>query len=105
MLGWPGQLPARPAWLRRIRAAGGWTRFLSEPRFALVGLRALAAAGRAAKRGTYKLSEELLDFLFPGADQPPEPAAKKKKAEELDAPARPAASVRPRIRPLIREAA
>mmetsp|Transcript_32963 Transcript_32963/g.99299 ORF Transcript_32963/g.99299 Transcript_32963/m.99299 type:complete len:99 (-) Transcript_32963:87-383(-) len=59
----PAQGATRPVanWLERIRV--GWTRYLSEPRYKLVVLRALVAKGRASRRRTE--FEQLFDFLFP----------------------------------------
>ena len=59
----PAQGATRPVanWLERIRH--GWTRYLSEPRYKLVVLRALVAKGRASRRRTE--FEQLFDFLFP----------------------------------------
>ena len=56
------------AWLDRIRA-GGWAHHLSEPRYALAVLRALAARGRPRRRRAELGKEQLSDFLFPG-DRP-----------------------------------
>ena len=60
---------AMAAWLARIRDAGGWTRYLSEPRYRLVVLRELVARNLARRRRADSGKEQLLDFLFPG-DQP-----------------------------------
>ena len=57
-------------WLARISAAGGWTRYLSEPRYAMVALRELVSRERARREREFGGKEKLLDFLFPG-DQPP----------------------------------
>ena len=56
-------------WLERISAAGGWSHYLSEPRYALVIFRELVARGRARRRRVDPGKEQLLDFLFP-CDQP-----------------------------------
>lgn len=61
--------PALAAWLARVREAGGWTRYISEPRYKLVVLRAEAARGLARRRRADLSTEQLLDFLFPG-DRP-----------------------------------
>jgi len=61
------------AWLARIITARGWTYHLSEPRYALVSLRALAAKGLARRPRADVFNGQLLDFLFPGdraRDQP-----------------------------------
>ena len=66
---------ALAAWLVRILAAGSWTRYkqnLSEPRYALVVLRGLAASGRARRERAFDGKELVLDFLFP-SDQPSNP--------------------------------
>mmetsp|Transcript_8334 Transcript_8334/g.24849 ORF Transcript_8334/g.24849 Transcript_8334/m.24849 type:complete len:89 (-) Transcript_8334:70-336(-) len=55
-------------WLARLRTVG-WKRHLSEPRYQLVLLRALAAKGLARRERTFHGTECVLDFLFPG--QPP----------------------------------
>mmetsp|Transcript_6722 Transcript_6722/g.20832 ORF Transcript_6722/g.20832 Transcript_6722/m.20832 type:complete len:118 (+) Transcript_6722:1125-1478(+) len=52
------------AWLARV----GWTCYLSEPRYNLVVLRALAARGLARRRRADSGEEQLLDFLFPGQE-------------------------------------
>ena len=57
------------AWLAQIQQRGSWASYLSEPRYALVVLRALVARGRARRRRADSGKEQLLDFLFPG-DQP-----------------------------------
>ena len=59
--------PTMAAWLLRIHSVG-WSRYLSEPRYKMVVLRALVASKRA-RRERPNLREKLLDFLFPG-DQP-----------------------------------
>mmetsp|Transcript_8761 Transcript_8761/g.26189 ORF Transcript_8761/g.26189 Transcript_8761/m.26189 type:complete len:207 (+) Transcript_8761:214-834(+) len=56
---------ATAAWLARIRA-GGWVRHLSEPRYQLVVLRALAARGDARRERAFYGKEQVLDLLFPG---------------------------------------
>mmetsp|Transcript_19467 Transcript_19467/g.60956 ORF Transcript_19467/g.60956 Transcript_19467/m.60956 type:complete len:130 (-) Transcript_19467:82-471(-) len=56
------------AWLARVQPSG-WTCYLSEPRYNLVVLRALAARGLARRRRADPGEELLLDFLFP-SDQP-----------------------------------
>ena len=54
-------------WLKRIEETG-WTRYLSEPRYALISLAALAAAGRARhRRASIDNNAPLLNFLFPPA--------------------------------------
>ena len=69
-------------WLTRIHV-GSWKRHLSEPRYALVILRAMAAAkGRARRERAFDGKElALLDFLFPAA---PEPADDNTGAEPVD---------------------
>ena len=54
------------AWLSRIQAAGGWTRYFSDPRYKLVVLRELVARARARRRRADAGKEQLLDVLFPG---------------------------------------
>ena len=57
--------PALTAWLRRIRALGGWTKYVSEPRYKLVVLRELSARNRARREREFFGKELVLDFLFP----------------------------------------
>ena len=59
------------AWLARIQEAGGWKRHLSEPRYTLVVLRAIAARGDAWREREFHGKERVLDFLFPGHQPPP----------------------------------
>jgi len=63
-----GGYVAMATWLSRIRRLG-WTRYLSEPRYKLVVLRAMCARGLARRRRADPGEELLLDFLFP-SDQP-----------------------------------
>ena len=62
---------AMTAWLERIQRVG-WKRYLSGPRYKLVGLRLLVARGRAQRQHPFFGKEQLMDLLFPG-DQPPPP--------------------------------
>ena len=75
--------PAMAAWLARILAAGGWTRYISESRYKLVVLRELVARGRARRERVFPFAKEqtplygqehIVDLLFPGdharIDQP-----------------------------------
>ena len=59
----PAQGATRPWQTGWNASASGWTRYLSEPRYKLVVLRALVAKGRASRRRTE--FEQLFDFLFP----------------------------------------
>ena len=63
---------ALAAWLKRIQAHGGWTRYLSLPRYKLVLLRELVARGRARRERALFGKERVLDLLFPG-DQTNQP--------------------------------
>ena len=63
---------AMAAWLERIEVAGGWANYLSEPRYEMVILRALVASGRARRERAFFGKERVLDFLFPGAQPPPQ---------------------------------
>ena len=56
---------ALTAYLGRVHDAGGWARYRAEMRYELLGLRALAVAGRA-RRVASGHDERFLDFLFPG---------------------------------------
>ena len=60
---------AMTAWLARIRAAGSWALYLSQPRYSLLLLRELSASGRARRERAFHGKELVLDLLFPG-DQP-----------------------------------
>ena len=51
-------------WLGEVQALG-WKRFLAEPRYKLVVLRALAARGLVRRQRTFHGKERLLDLLFP----------------------------------------
>ena len=62
---------AMAAWLARVRTVG-WVFYLSQPRYALVVLRRLAARGFARRARAFHGKERVLDFLFPG-DQAPHP--------------------------------
>jgi len=73
------------AWLERVRVAGSWTRFISEPRYNLVVLRALVARERARRQRAFHGKEPVLDFLFP-CHQPPPQANKKSKRHQLCLP-------------------
>mmetsp|Transcript_7736 Transcript_7736/g.22816 ORF Transcript_7736/g.22816 Transcript_7736/m.22816 type:complete len:328 (-) Transcript_7736:37-1020(-) len=57
--------PEMAAWSARIQQAGGWARPLSQPRYALVVLRALVTRGRARRQRAFDGKERVLDFLFP----------------------------------------
>mmetsp|Transcript_21814 Transcript_21814/g.65371 ORF Transcript_21814/g.65371 Transcript_21814/m.65371 type:complete len:121 (+) Transcript_21814:874-1236(+) len=65
------------AWLARIQAVG-WTRHLSQPRYALVLLRALTVRGRAQRRRDLQVNVSFLNFLFPD-DESPQQANKQAK--------------------------
>ena len=65
---------AMTAWLERIQRVG-WKRYLSGPRYKLVGLRLLVARGRAQRQHPFFGKEQLMDLLFPG-DQPLQPTSK-----------------------------
>ena len=75
------------AWLRRMFEAGGWTCYLSEPRYQLVLTRKMAAKGWAQRKRKFSGKDparefrhvRLLDFLFPG-EQPP-PQAKQRRVQ------------------------
>ena len=54
------------AWLARVREAGGWACYTSEPRYQLVLLRELTARGQARRERAFHGKEHLLDLLFPG---------------------------------------
>jgi len=72
------------AWLARIRKAD-WTRHLSEPRYKLVVLRALAVRGLAQRQeGALDGNERLWDFLFPGYAPPPQAKKRKRQARLPD---------------------
>ena len=69
---WPRPAALKMAdWLTRIREAGSWTRYLSEPRYALVVLRNIVARGRARREHGLFGKERVLDFLFPGDQHSP----------------------------------
>ena len=63
--------PEMAAWSARIQQAGGWARPLSQPRYALVVLRALVTRGRARRQRAFDGKERVLDFLFPRAASAP----------------------------------
>ena len=56
---------AMALWLLRIKGTG-WTQHLSETRYKLVVLRALAARGDATRQRAFHGKERVLDLLFPG---------------------------------------
>ena len=72
----------------------GWTRYLSEPRYALVVLREQVARGQARRERAMFGREQVLDFLFP----PGEPAGE--PGEELPPPPPPRAKRRAQRRRL-----
>ena len=75
---------AMAAWLGRIQAVG-WARYLSEPRYKLVVLRELAK-GRAQRERAFDGKELVLDFLFPGAGQPPSRGNKQARRQRARLP-------------------
>ena len=70
------------AWLVRIESST-WTRHLSEPRYALVILRAISARGRARRERALFGEEKLLDFLFPSDQTPPQASKRTTRVPRL----------------------
>ena len=71
------------AWLERISRIT-WKRHLSEPRYQLVVLRALAARGDARRERAFYGKERVLDILFPGGR--PNTRAKRANGDKLRLP-------------------
>ena len=67
----------------RIRAAGGWARYLAEHRYALAVMRELVARGQAERGDGARRDEQLLDFVFPGLVIPGEAARGPRLPDEL----------------------
>ena len=76
---------AMAAWLARVER-DGWTRHLSETRYKLVVLREIAARGRARREHAFDGKELVLDFLFPGAGQPPSRGNKQARRQRARLP-------------------